>query len=187
MYTRFEEGRPESQICFVGEAPSFTETRIGRPFVGPAGEVFNDCLHDAGIIRHLSYITNVFDNEVKKDREDNIYRKTRDNRAGDLLWHSKTGFTEAGLQEAQGCIARLAKSKANIIVPLGRVAMQLCLGDKRPISKWRGSCVLGGDVVQGRKCLPAFHPASTLHGQYLWRYIIMSDFKKARRELEYAD
>src|SRR5688572_12489404 len=70
MPTRFEEGRPESLICFVGEAPSFVETRMGRPFVGPSGEVFNDCLHAAGIIRHLSYITNVFDQEVSKDRED---------------------------------------------------------------------------------------------------------------------
>lgn len=187
MPTRFEEGRPESLICFVGEAPSFVETRMGRPFVGPSGEVFNDCLHAAGIIRHLSYITNVFDQEVSKDREDNIYRRLHNNAKGDLLWHSKNGFTEEGLRLAQGCIARIAACKANVIVPLGRVAMQLCLGDKRPISKWRGSCILGGDVVQKRKCIPTFHPASTLHGSYTWRYIIMADFEKARRELEFSE
>ena len=60
--SQFEEGPKDAKICFLGEAPSFEEVRKGRPFVGPAGNLFERCLHSAQIVRAASYVTNVFEN-----------------------------------------------------------------------------------------------------------------------------
>ena len=63
------EGSPETaKIVFVGEAPARSEMITGKPFSGPAGFVFNECLESAGILRSDCYITNVFDFPVKKEK-----------------------------------------------------------------------------------------------------------------------
>jgi DNA polymerase len=56
--TVFGEGPLEARIFFVGEQPGDQEDLAGRPFVGPAGEVFNAALADAGIDRSATYVTN---------------------------------------------------------------------------------------------------------------------------------
>jgi DNA polymerase len=43
---------------FVGEAPGDREDRQGRPFVGPAGQLFDQALDEAGIDRRQVYLTN---------------------------------------------------------------------------------------------------------------------------------
>lgn len=183
MTSMYEEGRPDAPICFIGEAPSFTEKRMNRPFVGEAGEVFNDCLHQAGIIRHNSYILNVWEFETKKDFVQNIYRRNRDGSRGDKLWTPARGFTEEGLEAAAGCLSRLQNATPNVFVPMGQVAMDLVLHDRRKVGKWRGSIVAGGPAVNGRKVVITVHPASTLYGgDYVDRYIIMADMEKAREE-----
>ena len=49
--TVFGEGPLDARILFVGEQPGDQEDLAGRPFVGPAGEVFNAALEEAGIDR----------------------------------------------------------------------------------------------------------------------------------------
>ena len=56
--TVFGEGPLDSPILFVGEQPGDQEDLAGRPFVGPAGEVFNAALEEAGIDRSQTYVTN---------------------------------------------------------------------------------------------------------------------------------
>jgi uracil-DNA glycosylase len=56
--TVFGEGPLEARILFVGEQPGDQEDLAGRPFVGPAGEVFNAALEEAGIDRATAYVTN---------------------------------------------------------------------------------------------------------------------------------
>ena len=53
------EGPKNCFIAFVGEAPGSHEDKIGRPFVGPAGQLFTELLTETGIIRTQCYITNV--------------------------------------------------------------------------------------------------------------------------------
>ena len=48
--TIFGEGPPDAQIMFVGEQPGDREDRDGRPFVGPAGLLFDRALAEAGSI-----------------------------------------------------------------------------------------------------------------------------------------
>jgi uracil-DNA glycosylase family protein len=56
--TVFGEGRLTAKILFVGEQPGDQEDLAGHPFVGPAGEVFNASLQEAGIDRKQTYVTN---------------------------------------------------------------------------------------------------------------------------------
>ncbi len=52
------EGPEHADIVFVGEQPGDQEDREGRPFVGPAGQVLNQALEEAGIDRKSVYVTN---------------------------------------------------------------------------------------------------------------------------------
>lgn len=52
------EGPTGATLAFVGEQPGDEEDRIGRPFVGPAGRLFDTALADAGIARERVYVTN---------------------------------------------------------------------------------------------------------------------------------
>jgi uracil-DNA glycosylase family protein len=56
--TVFGEGRETARIMFVGEQPGDREDLMGRPFVGPAGQLFDRALGDAGIRRVHVYVTN---------------------------------------------------------------------------------------------------------------------------------
>jgi uracil-DNA glycosylase family protein len=54
----FGEGLARSEVMFVGEQPGDREDREGKPFVGPAGRIFDQALEAAGIERSLVYVTN---------------------------------------------------------------------------------------------------------------------------------
>ena len=56
--TVFGEGPLDARIMFVGEQPGDQEDLAGRPFVGPAGQVFDRALEDAGVDRTRTYVTN---------------------------------------------------------------------------------------------------------------------------------
>jgi len=56
--TVFGEGPLDASIMFVGEQPGDQEDLGGRPFVGPAGALFDAALEKAGIDRSTVYVTN---------------------------------------------------------------------------------------------------------------------------------
>ena len=56
--TVFGEGPLDARIMFVGEQPGDQEDLAGRPFVGPAGQLFDRALADAGVDRKRTYVTN---------------------------------------------------------------------------------------------------------------------------------
>src|SRR5580765_4824301 len=157
----FEEGRPDSRIALIGEAPSFVEEQRGQPFVGPAGGMLDRLLQAAQIPRSHTYITNVWEVQVVKKKQDpsRIFAPN-----GETLWWSTTkGFTAEGLEAASGCIARLNRCSANIFVPLGAPALHLCSADNRSISKHRGS-IYASERFKQRKYVASFHPSSCLRG-----------------------
>lgn len=55
----FGEGKEESNIMFVGEGPGYHEDKIGRPFVGRAGELFDKMLKAIDLTREDVYIANI--------------------------------------------------------------------------------------------------------------------------------
>ena len=56
--TVFGEGPLDAPLMFIGEQPGDQEDLAGRPFVGPAGQLFDRALGDAGIDRSAAYVTN---------------------------------------------------------------------------------------------------------------------------------
>jgi len=53
------EGDPDTEVVFVGEGPGFNEDRLGRPFVGRAGDLLVRFLATLGWRRQEVFITNV--------------------------------------------------------------------------------------------------------------------------------
>ena len=53
------EGDPMTEVVFVGEGPGVTEDRLGRPFVGRAGDLLVRLLASIGWQRADVFITNV--------------------------------------------------------------------------------------------------------------------------------
>jgi DNA polymerase len=54
----FGEGPTNATVMFVGEQPGDQEDTIGRPFVGPAGQMMDRAMEEAGIDRRTAYVTN---------------------------------------------------------------------------------------------------------------------------------
>ncbi|OYX50536.1 MAG: uracil-DNA glycosylase [Sphingomonas sp. 32-66-10] len=56
--TVFGEGPVDAPLMLIGEQPGDQEDLAGRPFVGPAGQLLDDALAQAGIDRAATYLTN---------------------------------------------------------------------------------------------------------------------------------
>jgi uracil-DNA glycosylase len=56
--TVFGEGPEGASVMFIGEQPGDQEDVIGRPFVGPAGQMLDRAMEEAGIDRRAVYVTN---------------------------------------------------------------------------------------------------------------------------------
>ncbi|WP_380785252.1 UdgX family uracil-DNA binding protein [Sphingomonas sp. R86521] len=56
--TVFGEGPVDAPLMFVGEQPGDQEDLAGRPFVGPAGQMFDKAMAEAGVDRARAYVTN---------------------------------------------------------------------------------------------------------------------------------
>jgi DNA polymerase len=52
------EGPRDAGVMFVGEQPGDQEDLAGRPFVGPAGQLFDRAIAEAGLDRAALYVTN---------------------------------------------------------------------------------------------------------------------------------
>lgn len=184
------EGNPHTaKIVFVGEAPARQEIQQGRPFVGQAGRIHDECLESAVILRSETYITNVFDFQVHKPKGDkaNFYTGESHSRPNQLIYAARKGFTELGMQSVDRLASELRETKANVVVPLGGPAL-LAICGKTAITKWRGSILPATlSSIKGRKCVPSIHPINASYGQYINRYIIKADYERARRESAFPD
>ena len=137
----FGEGSPEAELMFVGEAPGATEDRLGRPFVGPAGEKLDDMIKAMGMAREDVYIANVL-----KTRPPNNRTPMRDESEACGLWLA----------------AQVAVVQPSVIVALGGPAAKLLLRTEVGITRLRGAW--GGVLVNGIEIpvMPTYHPAYVL-------------------------
>src|SRR6202020_3124027 len=58
LETRPKSKRHDVAIMMIGEQPGNQEDKQGRPFVGPAGNLLDQCLKEAGIDRRKAYVPN---------------------------------------------------------------------------------------------------------------------------------
>jgi len=174
-WTQYEAGDPEAKVLILGQAPSYMEVRQSEPLVGPAGTIFNECLAKTGTARRSLYIVNLWEDPVYTDRRTgHIYNCE----GGQLLWGPR--LTELGRELAMPTMRRIRDSGANVILALGQQALEICTGKNKEIMKWRGS-ILWSDTFE-RKIIATVHPTAVIHGQYVWKYLIINDLTKALEE-----
>jgi DNA polymerase len=143
--TVFGEGPLDAQIVFVGEQPGDQEDLAGRPFVGPAGAIFDAALEKAGIDRSQVYVTNA----VKHFKF--IQR-------GKRRIHNKP---DAGQIEACRWWIEHEREliKPPVTVALGATAARSLVGKVVTIAKVRGEPLT---LADGSECWVTVHPSSIL-------------------------
>ena len=165
-------GNKNSSICIIGDASGSVENTTMRPFTGPAGSVLDSCLHAAGIVRSDCYMTNLI-KVMPKNMDD--------------FFNPRTGsFTDTGHDWIDILVEELNDIHANCIVTLGAAAMAALTG-RRAITKLRGYVMESLPKFHNRKVIPSYHPNVTIRGQYILRYYITADLKKAKLESLYPE
>ncbi|MBK9081046.1 MAG: uracil-DNA glycosylase [Rhizobiales bacterium] len=151
----FEDGAREAAIMLIGEAPGGDEDRIGRPFVGRAGQLLDRMLKGIGLDRSRVYIANV------------------------VPWRPPGNRTPTP-QETAACLPFIARQielvGPKLIVCLGGSSARVLLGVEdgimRARGKWRSYPGAGGV-----KALATLHPAYLLrqpaHKRLAWRDLRM--------------
>jgi len=160
--TVFGEGPAHAQAVLVGEQPGDKEDISGKPFVGPAGQMLDRALEEAGIDRRRVYVTNAVKHFKFVPR-------------GKIRLHQKptTGEIKACRQWYE---RELAAIKPMLVVAMGATAAQSVLGRITPINKNRGRLI---DLSDGMKALVTVHPS------YLLR--LPDADAKAREYLRFVD
>jgi len=146
--TVFGEGSPEAEIMFVGEQPGDQEDRIGRPFVGPAGRLFDQALEEAGIDRASTYTTNAVKHFKWQAR-------------GKRRIHQKPNWAE--MTACRPWLeAELKVVEPRVLVLLGATAAQSLLGREFRVTQNRRKLVESdlADAVTA-----TVHPSSILRGE----------------------
>jgi uracil-DNA glycosylase len=143
--TVFGEGSSKAEVVFVGEQPGDQEDLQGKPFVGPAGKLFDKALEDAGIDRSQVYVTNVVKHFKWQAR-------------GKRRIHQKPNWSEiAACRPWLG--AELEVIQPRVLVCLGATAAQALLGRDFRVTKQRGELV-ESDLAES--VIATVHPSSIL-------------------------
>ena len=154
------EGSPRADLMFIGEGPGAKEDALGRPFVGPAGQVLNQLLASIGLKREDVYISNM----VKHRPPDN-----RDPLPGEI----------------QACAKYLEEQikliNPKVVIPLGRHALAKWF-PKDTISKVHGRPRRLGELT----LFPQYHPAAVLHNPTI-RPALERDFQEMGKLLHQDD
>lgn len=146
--TVFGEGPDTAKVIFVGEQPGDQEDLAGKPFVGPAGKVFDAVLDDAGMDRRKVYVTNAVKHFKFEPR-------------GKRRIHSKPNAGE--VQACRWWIDReFALIKPELAVALGATAALSLLGKAIPVMKMRGQAIERED---GLRVFITIHPSFILRIQ----------------------
>jgi uracil-DNA glycosylase len=142
--TVFGEGASHAAIVFVGEQPGDQEDRQGKPFVGPAGKIFDRALAEAGIDRKDVYITNAVKHFKYEPRGKKRLHKRPDR------------------SEIEACRwwlrAEIALIRPKLIVALGATAARALAGRAITITKVRGAPI---DLME-HKAFVTVHPSFLL-------------------------
>jgi uracil-DNA glycosylase family protein len=170
--TVFGEGPLDASIVFVGEQPGDQEDLAGRPFVGPAGAIFDAGLEKAGIDRSTVYVTNA----VKHFKF--ILR-------GKRRIHNRP---DAGQIEACHWWLEHERDliKPPVTVALGATAARSLVGKVVTIGKVRGEPLT---LADGSECWVTVHPSSILRApddtaRREARALFVRDLKLIKRRAE---
>ncbi len=154
------DGPVTARIMAVGEAPGETEDRVGRPFVGAAGQLLTKLLESVGLERSDLYICNVL--------------KCR-----------PPGNRDPLPEEVEACAhfldAQVELIRPDVILLLGRHALQRILPGAPGISRSHGTRIRD----RGRLYVPLYHPAAALYNGGLLA-TLQEDMRRVRTYLDEA-
>jgi uracil-DNA glycosylase len=154
----FGEGPDQARLMFVGEQPGDQEDLAGHPFVGPAGQLFNAALREAGVDRNQAYVTNAVKHfKFKPMGKRRIHDKPNVGEINHCRWWLKR---------------EIEIVQPELIVALGATAARSLTGKNVPVTANRGQML---ESVEG---IPVF---VTVHPSYLLR---LPDVETARIERE---
>jgi len=143
--TVFGEGPRDADVVFVGEQPGDQEDLAGKPFVGPAGQMFNATLEEVGIDRQRVYVTNAVKHFKFEPR-------------GKRRIHSKPNSGEV-----QACRwwldQELTLIQPKLTVALGATALTALSGKTMPVTKNRRQIVT---TESGLRVFVTVHPSFLL-------------------------
>ena len=142
--TVFGEGPQTARIMLVGEQPGDKEDLAGKPFVGPAGQMLDRALEEAGIDRSTVYVTNAVKHFKFVPR-------------GKIRLHQKPSTPEIKACR-QWYERELAAIKPDLVVAMGATAAQSVFGKITPINKTRGLLI----ELEDTRTLVTVHPSYLL-------------------------
>lgn len=167
--TVFGDGRSKAKVMFIGEQPGNEEDLAGKPFVGPAGRLFDKALEEASIDRKQTYVTNVVKHFKWEPR-------------GKRRIHKKPNSIE--IKACRPWLeAEIALVKPKILVALGATAAQSLLGPQFRVTKQRGELL---EFNLAPYIMATVHPSSILRApdeetrQLEYRHFV-ADLKKLAR------
>ncbi len=146
--TVFGTGRHEARVMLVGEQPGDREDLAGLPFVGPAGQMLDRALADAGIDRERAFVTNV----VK-------HFKWRP--SGKRRLHERPNRAEVRAC-APWLEAELALVRPDALVLLGATAAQALLGSSFRVTEHAGQAV---ESALAPFVIATLHPSAILRSR----------------------
>jgi uracil-DNA glycosylase len=169
--TVFGEGPRTALVMFVGEQPGNDEDLQGRPFVGPAGQLLDRALQEAGIDRKQTYVTNVVKHFKWEPR-------------GKRRIHKKPSAREIAACRPW-LEAELAAIQPKLLICLGASAAQALLGAAFRVSRQRGQFV---ESPLAPKVMATVHPSSILRApdeqtRQAERKRFVEDLRKVAKEL----
>lgn len=144
-HTVFGKGPAQAMAMLIGEQPGAQEDLAGEPFVGPAGQLLDRAMADAGLDRQALYLTNT----VK-----HFKYETR----GKARLHKRANATEQAACR-QWLAAEPAQVQPRLVVGLGAMAAQTLFGNAFRISAERGRWRDMGTQARG---LATWHPSAVL-------------------------
>ena len=139
------EGPNRAAFMLVGEQPGDKEDLSGKPFVGPAGRILDQALHDVGIVREETFVTNAvkhFKHEMRGKRR--LHKRPNN-------------------YEIERCKIWLdferSLVKPSTIIALGVTAARSLTGRAVTIGKVRGKPL---DMADGTRLIVTVHPSALL-------------------------
>jgi len=169
--TVFGEGPSKTDVMMVGEQPGDAEDLAGHPFVGPAGQLLDRALAEAGIDRARVYVTNVVKHFKWEPR-------------GKRRIHQKPNGAEIAACRPW-LETEIALVKPRVLVCLGATAAQALLGRAFRVSRQRGTFV---PSPLAPRVTATVHPSSILRApdeaarrEEMTRFV--ADLTRVAREL----
>jgi uracil-DNA glycosylase len=141
----FGEGPSQTPVMLIGEQPGDKEDLAGRPFIGPAGHLLEECLEKAGLERQQVYVTNAV-------------KHFKWVQSGARRLHQKPKSRE--IKACQPWLMReIEEVNPEVLVCLGATAAQSLLGSSFKLTPNRGKFL---DVIPKRQIMATFHPSALL-------------------------